>query len=78
MLIPSLDRSQEPDWCSNVLGTLIDKWAVMLPPVLTILAVVIVGALFGIPGMIVAAPLMIVVTILVRKLYIEGALSDQA
>ncbi len=57
---------------------LIEKWAVRLPPVLTILSVVIFGYLFGVPGIIVAAPLMIVVIILVRKLYIEGLLGEKA
>jgi predicted PurR-regulated permease PerM len=57
---------------------IIEKWSVELPPVLAILSLVIFGVLFGVPGVIVAAPLMIVVMILVRKLYIEGILEDKA
>ncbi len=57
---------------------LIDRWAVKLPPALTILSLVIFGVLFGIPGIIVAAPLMIVVMIVVEKFYIEGILGDKA
>jgi predicted PurR-regulated permease PerM len=56
---------------------LIEKWSVGLPPVLAILSLVIFGLLFGIPGVIVAAPLMIVVMIMIRKLYIEGILGDK-
>jgi predicted PurR-regulated permease PerM len=57
---------------------LIQKWSVELPPALAILSLVIFGVLFGVPGIIVAAPLMIVVMILVQKLYIEGMLGDEA
>jgi predicted PurR-regulated permease PerM len=57
---------------------LIQKWSVDLPPVLAILSLVIFGLLFGVPGIIVGAPLMIVVMILVEKLYIEGVLGDEA
>lgn len=57
---------------------LIQKWSVELPPALAILSLVIFGVLFGVPGIIVAAPLMIAVMILVRKLYIEGMLGDEA
>jgi predicted PurR-regulated permease PerM len=57
---------------------LIEKWSVELPPVLAILSLVIFGLLFGVPGIIVGAPLMIVVMILVQKIYIEGILGDKA
>jgi predicted PurR-regulated permease PerM len=57
---------------------LIEKWSVELPPVLAILSLVIFGLLFGVPGVIVGAPLMIMVMILVQKLYIEGVLEDKA
>jgi predicted PurR-regulated permease PerM len=56
---------------------LIQKWTVELPPALAILSLVIFGVLFGVPGIIVAAPLMIVAMILVQKLYIEGVLGDK-
>lgn len=57
---------------------LIQKWTVDLPPALAILSIVTFGVLFGVPGIVVAAPLMIVVMILVQKLYIEGILGDEA
>ncbi|WP_119418376.1 AI-2E family transporter [Desertibaculum subflavum] len=53
---------------------MIEKWAVHLPPALTVLAVVIFGFLFGIPGIVFATPLMVVTFVLVRKLYVQWAL----
>ena len=53
---------------------LVQQWAVSLPPALTLISVVVFGLLFGIVGVIFAAPLMVTVMVLVRKLYVEGAL----
>ncbi len=61
----------------NVLMPMIQKQATSLPPVLTILAVVGLGSLFGILGALLATPLMLVVIILVRMLYVEDVLDDQ-
>lgn len=58
----------------NVLTPIIQKRTVSLPPALGLVAVVIFGVLFGIPGILFATPLMVVVMILVKKLYIENAL----
>jgi predicted PurR-regulated permease PerM len=56
---------------------LIQKWSVKLPPVLTILSVVVFGLLFGVLGILVATPLVIVVMVAVQKLYVEGVLGEQ-
>jgi predicted PurR-regulated permease PerM len=58
----------------NVLMPLVQRWAVRLPPALGIAAAVVFGILFGIPGVLFATPLMIVVMVLVQKLYIEMVL----
>jgi predicted PurR-regulated permease PerM len=58
----------------NLLMPLVQRWAVELPPVLGITAAVIFGLLFGLPGVILASPLMVVAMVLVRKLYVEGVL----
>jgi predicted PurR-regulated permease PerM len=58
----------------NLLMPLVQRWAVALPPVLGITAAVIFGLLFGLPGVILASPLMVVAVVLVRKLYVEGVL----
>lgn len=61
----------------NVLMPLIQKRATSLPPVLTILAVVGLGGLFGILGALLATPLLLVTIILVRMLYVEDVLDDR-
>ena len=59
---------------NHVLIPLIQRWSVSLPPVLSILAAVVFGVLFGIAGVILAAPLMVVAVVLVRRLYVEEVL----
>lgn len=58
----------------NLLMPWVQRWAVALPPVLGITAAVIFGLLFGLPGIILATPLMVVAMVLVQKLYLEGLL----
>lgn len=58
----------------DLLMPFVQRWAVSLPPVLGILAAVIFGLLFGLPGVILATPLMVVAMVMVRKLYVEGVL----
>ncbi|WP_378946588.1 AI-2E family transporter [Paracoccus sp. R86501] len=60
----------------NLLMPLIQRFAVQLPPALTIIAIMAFGALFGFAGVILAAPLLIVTMLLVRRIYIEGILGD--
>lgn len=60
----------------NVIMPLIQRRAAGLPPVMTIFGVIGFGVLFGLPGILVAAPLMVVAMILVQRLYIEGVLGD--
>lgn len=59
---------------SNVITPLTQRWAVELPPVLALLAIVAGGLLFGILGVVFATPLAVVTMVLVRKLYVEDAL----
>lgn len=61
----------------NVLMPVIQKKASSLPPVLTILAVVGFGVLFGFMGVLLATPLLLVTIILVRMIYVEDVLGDQ-
>jgi predicted PurR-regulated permease PerM len=60
----------------TLLMPLIQRWAVSLPPALGVIAVVVFGLLFGIMGVLFATPLMVVVLILVRKLYVEAAIGE--
>ncbi len=50
--------------------------AVSLPPALTLSTILLMGVLFGTLGVLVATPLVAVVTVLVRLLYLEDALGD--
>jgi predicted PurR-regulated permease PerM len=60
----------------NVLMPLVERWAVGLPPVLGIAATVMFGVLFGLLGVLLAAPAMIVLMIVVQRLYIKGVLEE--
>ncbi|ACB77169.1 AI-2E family transporter [Opitutus terrae] len=59
---------------SNVITPLVQRWAVKLPPVLGLLAIVAFGLLLGVPGVIFAMPLAVVVMVLVKDLYVEDTL----
>ena len=59
---------------SNVLVPILQRWAVRLPPVISLLSVVAGGLLFGGLGLIFATPLAVVVTSLVKHLYVEETL----
>lgn len=58
----------------NLLMPFVQRWAVNLPAVLGIIAAVIFGLLFGLPGVILATPLMVVLIVLIEKLYVEAVL----
>lgn len=62
----------------SVLMPVIQKKASSLPPVLTILAVVAFGVLFGFMGVLLATPLLLVTIILVRMIYVEDVLGDRS
>jgi predicted PurR-regulated permease PerM len=47
------------------------RWAVSLPPALTLLGIVAFGAVFGPMGVLFAMPLLVVTLTLVDKLYVE-------
>jgi predicted PurR-regulated permease PerM len=63
---------------SYVLMPLIQARVVELPPAVQILAVLLFGMLFGILGVLLAAPLVITTIILVRLLYVRDVLDDPA
>lgn len=60
----------------NVLMPLVERWAVGLPPVLGIAATVMFGVLFGLLGVLLAAPAMIVLMVVVQRLYVKGVLEE--
>ncbi|MDQ6785866.1 MAG: AI-2E family transporter [Acidobacteriota bacterium] len=60
-----------------VLTPLVQQKAVELPPVLIIAAQLLLGILFGFLGVVLAVPIVAVVFILVRMLYIEDLLGNE-
>jgi predicted PurR-regulated permease PerM len=50
---------------------LVQRWAVSIPPALTLLGIVAFGLLFGPLGVLLAMPLIVVTVTLVNKLYVE-------
>ena len=60
----------------HVLMPIIQKRATSLPPVLTVLVVVGASVPFGLLGVLLATPLLVVVLVLVRTLWVEDVLED--
>jgi predicted PurR-regulated permease PerM len=59
---------------SYLLLPLVQRWAVHLPPALSLIGIVAFGVLFGWIGVLLAAPLMVATTVFVRKIYLESIL----
>jgi len=59
---------------SNMIMPMVERRTVHIPPALLLLNVFLFGAVFGGVGVIVAAPLTVVVFVLVKKLYVTDAL----
>ena len=60
-----------------VIAPLIQKGAVNIPPAWTLFAIVILGAMFGVIGVALAAPLLAVGRIALLRLYVEDCLNDR-
>ncbi len=56
---------------NHVLVPLVQRWAVSLPPALTLAGVVVFGALFGPLGIAFGTPLTVVAMLWVKRLYVE-------
>ena len=59
---------------SNVITPLVQKHEASLPPVLTLIAAVGFGMVFGLIGLLVATPLALILYVLVKMLYVEDVL----
>jgi len=59
---------------SNLITPLLQRWAVKMPPVIGLLAVLASGILLGPGGIIFAAPMAVVAIELIRHLYVEDTL----
>lgn len=60
----------------ELLVPLIQRWAVALPPAVAIVAVVVFGWIFGLPGVIFATPMAVVLIKLIQTLYVRTALKS--
>ncbi|MCW8194047.1 AI-2E family transporter [Proteobacteria bacterium 005FR1] len=56
---------------TNLITPLAQRWAVSLPPALGLVGLVIFGSLFGLPGLLFAAPLTVVLMVLVQRFYMS-------
>jgi predicted PurR-regulated permease PerM len=63
---------------NHLLVPLVQRWAVELPPVLSLGAVLVFGTLFGMAGVVFGTPLMVLAMVLVQKLYVEQTLETGA
>ena len=61
---------------ANLVGPLVMQRKVALPPVLTILSVLIAAEIAGLPGMLVAVPALATVVVLVRHILIDRAYGE--
>jgi predicted PurR-regulated permease PerM len=59
-----------------VIGPLIQKQAVEIPPAWTLVAIVLLGALFGVIGIALAMPLVAIGRVAVIRFYVEDCLGD--
>ncbi|MEO5677946.1 MAG: AI-2E family transporter, partial [Usitatibacter sp.] len=55
----------------HVVIPIAQKWAVSMPPALALVAIVVFGVVFGLPGVLFALPLTVVAMVMVQKLYVE-------
>jgi predicted PurR-regulated permease PerM len=62
---------------SNIIEPVIERRMVGIPPALLLFAVLVVGILFGAPGVVIAAPLTVVVYVAVKKLYVRHVLGEE-
>jgi predicted PurR-regulated permease PerM len=61
----------------NLLQPLVQRYAVDLPPVVLLFSLLAFGMLFGVIGIIFAAPLTVVSYVLVKRLYVQEALGTK-
>jgi predicted PurR-regulated permease PerM len=61
---------------SNLLAPLVERRAVSLPPVLILIGTIALSLLFGVLGLIFAAPLLVVLMVWTKMLYMQDALDE--
>jgi predicted PurR-regulated permease PerM len=61
----------------NISQPLLQRWAVSVPPVINLLAILAFSPLFGFWGAVLATPLSVALTVVIRMAYIEDVLKDK-
>jgi predicted PurR-regulated permease PerM len=61
----------------HVLVPLIQRYAVNLPPAVALVALLLLGKLFGFLGLLLAIPMATTALVLVQSIYVEGVLGDK-
>lgn len=56
---------------SALIQPLAQRWAVELPPVIGLLAIVVSGAIFGLPGVLFGVPLVVVLKVLLQRYWLD-------
>jgi predicted PurR-regulated permease PerM len=62
---------------ANVVAPLVMERQINLPPVITIAGVLLIGKLFGLAGLVVAVPILVLVLVLVRHILLGEVYGDQ-
>ena len=62
---------------NNLITPIVQRRAVDLPPALTMVALLVMGLLGGVLGLLLAVPLAAVLTVAVRMAYVEDVLGDR-
>ena len=60
----------------NIVTPYVQQRGVNLPPVITLVSVVAMSTLFGLPGVVLAVPVVIAGRVFVKRLYVEGLLES--
>lgn len=63
---------------SNVLTPLVEKKMVEIPPALVIISQVLMGVFTGMMGLILATPIMVILMVLIKMIYIRDVLGDES
>lgn len=61
---------------SNLITPLVDRKSVKLPPALLLTAQIIMGLIAGVLGLILAAPLTVLMMVVVKRLYVDARIGD--
>ena len=62
---------------ANVVAPVVMERQINLPPVITIAGVLLIGKLFGLAGLVVAVPILVLVLVLVRHILLGEVYGDR-